>query len=100
MSPDVPDSGTCFHQRVDSCSIPASDLYALGRCMVYGAGGDPTGETLPPRVPEPLARFIRFFLKPSPVQRPQDAWEMYHTLERTRDELFGPHRFVEFRVDP
>ena len=59
----------------------------------------PQSQILPRTVPERLARFIRFFLKESPVQRPQDAWEMYQALEGIRDEMFGPHRFVEFRVD-
>jgi len=79
--------------------IPASDLYALGKVMVYAFGGDPVRETIPQTVPEPLVRFTRFFLKESPVQRPQDAWEMYRALEKIRDALYGPHRFVEFVVD-
>ncbi len=78
--------------------IPPSDLYALGKVMVYAFGGDPERETIPQAVPEPLERFTRFFLKPSAVQRPQDAWELYHTLEKIRDDLYGPHRFVEFVV--
>ena len=78
--------------------IPASDLYSLGKCMVYAFGGDPATDELPAGVPEPLVRFTRFFLKESPIQRPQDAWEMYIALERIRDDLYGPHRFVEFVV--
>lgn len=78
--------------------IPPSDLYSLGKVMVYAFGGDPERETIPKAVPEPLERFTRFFLKPSAVQRPQDAWEMYHALEKIRDDLYGPHRFVEFEA--
>jgi len=79
--------------------LPASDLFSLGRCMVYLLGGDPLTGELPASVPERLTRMLRFFLRESPVQRPQDAWEMYNELEKLRDELFGPHRFVEFRVE-
>jgi serine/threonine protein kinase len=79
--------------------VPASDLYALGQLMVFAFGGDPSCKSLPGRVPEPLERFTRFFLKEGPLQRPQDAWEMYHALEKIRDQIYGPHRFVEFQVD-
>lgn len=78
--------------------LPASDLWSLARCMIWLLGGDPASETLPAAVPERLERFLRFLLKESPVQRPQDAWELYRALEKIRDELFGPHRFVEFIV--
>ncbi len=79
--------------------LPASDLYALARCMIFALGGDPVRATLPATVPAPLERMIRALLKDSPVQRPQDAWELYRTLETIRDNLYGPHRFVEFVVD-
>lgn len=79
--------------------VPASDLYALGKVMVYAFGGDPARGSFPQAVPEPLVRFTRFFLKESPLQRPRDAWEMYHALEKIRDGLYGRHRFVEFDVD-
>lgn len=85
--------------RRGQAPIPASDLYALGKVMVYAFGGDPARDSLPETVPEPMARFTRFFLKESPMQRPRDAWEMYHVLEKIRDELYGPHRFVELVVD-
>jgi len=79
--------------------LPASDLFSLGRCMVYLLGGDPRTGELPAATPDRLVRMLRFFLRESPLQRPQDAWEMYAELEKLRDELFGPHRFVEFRVE-
>jgi serine/threonine protein kinase len=79
--------------------LPAADLYSLGLTMLYLLGGDPLSQTFPPSVPERLQRFVQFFLKPSAIQRPQEAWKMAHTLETIRAELFGPHQFVEFKVD-
>jgi serine/threonine protein kinase len=79
--------------------LPASDLYALARCMIFTLGGDPARETLPPATPAPLERLIRALLKESSVQRPQDAWELYQTLDTIREELYGPHRFIEFVVE-
>ncbi len=75
--------------------IPASDLYSLAKTMVYLLGGDVEAETLPPRVDERLARLLRYFLRQSPMQRPQDAWEMYDQLDVLRRELFGEHQFRE-----
>lgn len=78
--------------------LPASDLYSLGKCMFWVLGGDPREETLPDEIDERLARFVRFFVKPNPLGRPRDAWRMYKQLEELRDELFGPHRFVEWDI--
>jgi hypothetical protein len=54
--------------------------------------------TVPEAVPDRLQRFIRYLTRPSPLQRAQDAWEMYRELERVRLAVYGPHRFVEFVV--
>jgi serine/threonine protein kinase len=78
--------------------LPGSDLYSLALCMLYALGGDPAAQTLPQDTPDRLARFIRFLLTESPLQRPKDAWELYRVLEGIRDEIYGPHRFVEFVV--
>lgn len=85
------------HRR--QAPVPASDLYALGKVMIFAFGGDPVTAALPETVPEALARFTRALLKDSPLQRPRDAWELYQALEKIRDTLYGPHRFVEFIVD-
>ncbi len=75
---------------------PASDLYSLGKCMIYLLGGDPENNELPERLPRALRRFILFFLRQSPRQRAQDAWEMYNQLQDLRRELYGAPRFREF----
>ncbi len=76
--------------------IPPSDLYSLGKTMIFLLGGDPEAETLPERVDERVQRLVRYFIRKSPLQRPQDAWEMYDQLDVLRRELFGPHTFREF----
>ena len=78
--------------------LPAADLYSVGRCLLYLAGGDLGSGELPEAVPDRLQRFIRYLTRPSPLQRAQDAWEMYRELERVRLAVYGPHRFVEFVV--
>jgi len=77
--------------------IPASDLYSIGKCMIYLLGGDVKNNLMPPSVNERLQRFIQFFVRESPLQRAQDAWEMHEKLIEMRDELWG-QRFLEFKM--
>ena len=86
--------------------LPAADLYSLGKCMFYVLGGDPRHNTLPPdesgdpdqKIPDPLQRFLQFCVLDSPLSRAPDAWEAYRYLERLREELWGPHQFIELTI--
>lgn len=73
---------------------PASDLYSLGKCMVYVLGGDVKTNSMPDTVDERLQRFILFMLEESPIQRARDAWEMWRELRNIRREIWGPDKFV------
>jgi serine/threonine protein kinase len=77
--------------------LPSSDLYSLGKSMIYLLGGDIKTNQMPKRVDERFQRFIRFMVMESPVQRSQDAWEMYGIWRNLRAQIFGPGRFVEFK---
>ncbi len=76
---------------------PASDLYALGKCAIHLAGGDPATKTLPEMEPR-LARFIKFLCVESQGGRAQDAWELYLQLERTRQQMWGDHEFLALEL--
>lgn len=78
--------------------IPASDLYSVGKCMIYLLGGDLKTNKMPPEVDVKLQRFIRFFVMESPLQRAQDAWQMHKELIKLIEELWGPRRFLEFEI--
>jgi serine/threonine protein kinase len=78
--------------------LPSSDLFSLARSIVYLLGGDPESETLPEGIEEPFERLLRYFLRKSAIQRPQDAWQMYQELDILRRELFGEHRFRELEL--
>jgi serine/threonine protein kinase len=78
--------------------IPASDLYSVGRCAIFLLGGDLGTGQLPPAVDDRLARFVAYLTRPSPLQRAQDAWEMFGELGRLRRAIFGAHHFVPFEV--
>jgi hypothetical protein len=78
--------------------LPSSDLYSLGKAMIYAAGGDPATSSLPDSVDERLQRFLRFFVVESAVGRAADAWDMYKQLDNLRQEVFGPHEFLALEV--
>lgn len=73
--------------------LPSSDLYSLGKCMIFLLGGDIKTHEMPREVDIRFQRFIHFFLRESPLQRPQDAWEMYEELEALRVKIWGPKKF-------
>lgn len=77
--------------------LPSSDMYALGKSMFYALAGDPTRKQLPASadVDARLERFLQFFVMESPLTRASDAWLEYRNIERLREEIWGPHRFVE-----
>ena len=78
--------------------LPAADLYSVGRCLLYLAGGDMASGDMPVAVPDRLQRLIKYLTRGSALQRAQDAWEMFGELERVRAAVYGVHRFVEFVV--
>ncbi len=78
--------------------LPSSDLYALGKCMIFAAGGDPATKTLPEGLDDRLARVLRFMVVDSPLGRAQDAWQLYRELDRVREAIWGPHTFVDFKL--
>jgi serine/threonine protein kinase len=74
--------------------LPAADLYSLGKTMVALLGGDTETGEVPDAVDEPLRRFLDYLTRESPIQRPRDAWELYHEVGRMRRAIFGKHHFV------
>lgn len=78
--------------------LPQSDLYSAGKCMIYLLGGNIETNEIPADVDERISRFIQFFVRESPQQRPSDAWAVYHEVDDLREKVFGPHQFIEFQM--
>jgi serine/threonine protein kinase len=78
--------------------VPASDLFSIGRVLLYLLGGDLESGDMPDDVDARLQRFVRYLTRTSPLQRAQDAWEMFSELGRLRGQIYGAHRFQEFVV--
>jgi len=76
---------------------PASDMYSLGRCMIYLLGGEAEKERIPDRVDRRIVRFLEGFLIRNPGRRANDAWKMYSALSDLRLKIFGArHEFYPF----
>ncbi len=69
--------------------IPASDIYSIGKTMVYLAGGDPYSGTLPKDMNPLFAEYIRAMIRKDPLARPQDARELISTVTDIRRRIFG-----------
>ena len=78
--------------------LPSSDLYSLGKVMIFCLGGNPETGEMPDRVDERLQRFIHYFCYEDQRTRTQDAWEARESLTHLRRNIFGPDRFREFRM--
>ncbi|MBL8149367.1 MAG: hypothetical protein JNN15_05520 [Blastocatellia bacterium] len=78
--------------------IPASDLYSVGKSMIFLLGGEVKTNSMPKKIEEKLKRLILFFVRESPLQRAQDAWEMYHYLRQLVVELWGERKFLKFEM--
>lgn len=78
--------------------IPASDLYSIGKCMIYLLGGDVPTNSLPPQINDRIKRLIKFMVLVSPLQRAQDAWQLRDELRKLIIELWGERKFLEFKM--
>jgi hypothetical protein len=57
-----------------SIPTPSTDLYALGKSIIYLAGGDVEGGKLPSGTPEKIKSLISWMTMESTLQRPRDAY--------------------------
>lgn len=78
--------------------LPSSDLYALGKSMLFILGGDPVAKTLPEGIDERLQRFLNYCVLESPLSRAGDAWQAYRQLDHIREEIWGAHQFIELHL--
>lgn len=78
---------------------PASDMFSLGKSMVYLLGGDIDNLEFPPSVDSRIVGFIQKLLKRDPTERARDAWEAWHQLKDLRKEVFGASsQFLELKI--
>lgn len=76
---------------------PSTDMYSLGKSMIYLLGGD--GIDIPNSVDVRIQNYLNGFVKKNPSRRKNDAWAEWHSLQKLRTEIFGaPHQFLNLDI--
>lgn len=78
--------------------LPSSDIYSLGKTMIYLLGGDPRTNCIPAGCPTAFKMFLYSMVLESALQRPRDAWDLYRYLNEVRTNIWGPARFLELVI--
>jgi hypothetical protein len=79
--------------------MPSADIYSIGKIAIWLLGGNIRNNTLPSSVEGDLARFIKGFVNGSPIQRPQNAWQLHGQLIYVIEKLWGKRKFLKFDVE-
>lgn len=76
---------------------PWTDIYSLGKCMIWIVGGNPHTNKMPDTVHPKIQRFLQSTVRESPGARPQDAWQLYKAQNRLKDSLWE-RRFIHLNL--
>lgn len=76
---------------------PWTDIYSLGKTLIWLLGGDPETNEVPETVEPILRRFLLNMVRKSPQARPNDAWQLYDAQNRIKDTLW-PRQFVHLNM--
>jgi len=86
LSPEVTEGGEIG---------PWSDIYSLGKTMIWVLGGDPVTNEMPSAVPVPIRDFLLRMVEPYFRARPSDAWQSYEEQNEIKDSLWE-RKFLRF----
>jgi len=79
--------------------LPSADIYSIGKIAIWLLGGSIRSNTVPSCVENELVNFIKGFANTSPIQRPQNAWQLHGQLIYIVEKLWGKRKFLKFNVD-
>ena len=82
----------------DGRPTPSTDIYSLGKSMVYLLGGNTDTGEMPSSVPGKFKKLLEWTMRDSVLQRPRDAYELKTYLQELREELWGQVGYLEFPV--
>ncbi len=88
-------SGECVEKVIEPFSAPEvvdhgvigpwSDIYSLGKVMIWLLGGDPKRNEIPQGVVTPLKNFLLRMVQEDRYARPTDAWALWDEENRIKD---------------
>ncbi|MBP9669243.1 MAG: protein kinase family protein [Candidatus Pacebacteria bacterium] len=87
-APEVRDSGEVG---------PWTDIYCLGKTLIWLVGGDPYSDEMPDSVEPKIRQFLRNMVWKHPKRRPHDAKQLYDAQNRLKDSLWE-RRFLHLNV--
>lgn len=87
-APEVRDSGEVG---------PWTDIYCLGKSLIWLIGGDPVTNEMPESVEVKIRQFLFNMVRKSPRARPQDAKQLYQAQNRLKDSLWE-RRFIHLDI--
>lgn len=76
---------------------PWSDVYSLGKTMIWLLGGNIETDQIPDSVEEPIADFLRSMTQEDYSRREEDAWVLYQENCRIKDSLWE-RKFLHFEM--
>lgn len=68
---------------------PWSDIFALGKTIIWLLGGNPETNEIPQRVERPLADFLHRMVEEEVDKRPDDAWSLYQEQVQIKNSLWA-----------
>jgi eukaryotic-like serine/threonine-protein kinase len=69
--------------------LPASDIYSLGKTILYMIGGNQNTSAFPKGVPDDFKRIVSSMIRRDSLKRPQDAKSLIGDVFRFRKSFYG-----------
>lgn len=67
---------------------PWTDIYSLGKTLIWLVGGDPLTNNIPEGVEPKIKQFLLNMVRKSYKARPHDAWQLFRAQNRIKDTLW------------
>ncbi len=76
---------------------PWTDIYCLGKTLVWLVGGDPVTNEMPRAVEQKIKQFLLNMVRKNPKARPHDARQLFEAQNRIKDSLWE-RRFIHLNL--
>lgn len=76
---------------------PWTDIYSLGKTLIWLVGGDPVSNEMPKGVEKKIQQFLLNMVRKNPKARPHDARQLYEAQNRIKDSLWE-RRFIHLNL--